>query len=88
VFVKTLKELPIRHPDVERAFNKGHFTSKKSCRWFSAISDDHLHEQNNKEIKIEGGTTDILDTETALLKWIVAGPKYHECSLILKMNTV
>ena len=75
VFVKTLEELPTRHPIVYEAFMNGHFTSRKSHSAFSAISDDHLHEQNNKMIKGDGGAVGILANPTALLKWMVAGPE-------------
>jgi len=50
-------------------------TEKKTNARFSAISDDHLHEQNNKTIKGDGGAADILGSETALLKWMVARPE-------------
>ncbi|KAF2884048.1 hypothetical protein ILUMI_22166 [Ignelater luminosus] len=41
---------------------------------FSVVVDDQYHEQNNKIVKEDGGTIRILDNETALLKWMVAGP--------------
>ena len=75
VFIKTLEELPVRHPQVYESFQEGHFTSKKTDASFSAISDDHLHEQNNKLVKGDGGAVDILANDTALLKWMVAGPE-------------
>jgi hypothetical protein len=75
VFVKTLEELPTRHPEVYEEFQKGHFTSRKANAHFSAISDDQLHEQNNKFIKGDGGAISIMENETALLKWMVAGPE-------------
>jgi hypothetical protein len=75
IFVKTLEELPIRHPKVYDDFLKGHFTSKKSNSAFSAISDDHLHEQINKVVKGDGGAVGIFDNGTALLKWMVGGPE-------------
>jgi len=75
VFIKTLDELPVRHPQVYESFQKGHFTSRKTDASFSAISSDHLHEQNNKLVKGNGGAVDVLANDTALLKWIVAGPE-------------
>ena len=75
VFIKTLEELPVRHPKVHEAFQKGHFTSRKTASNFSALSDDHLHEQNNKIIKGDGGAIGIFGNETALLKWMVGGPE-------------
>jgi len=46
VFIKTLEELPVRHPKVYEAFQKGHFTSRRTDCTFSAMSDDQLHELN------------------------------------------
>jgi len=65
----------MRHPQVYDEFRKGHFTSRKTNASFCAVSDDHLHEQNNKTIKSDGGAVDILGSETALLKWTVACPE-------------
>lgn len=78
VFLKSLHELPVRHPEVHSAFMNGHFTSKKTLRRFSAMSDDQLHEQNNKVIKCDGGASAILDNDDALLKWMVSGPHITE----------
>ena len=75
VFVHSLQELPIRHPSVYAAFCAGQFTSSKTARPFSAISDDQLHEQNNKLIKSNGGAIGIFDSDAALLKWMVSGPE-------------
>ncbi|ESO08278.1 hypothetical protein HELRODRAFT_184084 [Helobdella robusta] len=75
VFIKGLKELPVRHPQVYEAFQKGHFTSRKTNADFSAISDDQLHEQNNKLIKGCSGAINNLHNNDALLKWMVAGPE-------------
>ena len=54
VFIKALEELQVWHPQVYDEFRKGHFTSRKTNARFSAISDDHLHEQNSKTIKGDG----------------------------------
>ena len=35
---------------------------------------DQAHEQNKKVVKVDGGAIGILENETALLKWAVAGP--------------
>ena len=75
VFVKNLEELPTRDPIVYKAFMNGRFTSRKSHSAFSAISDDHLHKQNNKLIKGDGGAVGIFANPTALLKWMVSGPE-------------
>ena len=55
-------------------FVKDHFTIKKTERSFSAIGIDQAHEQNNKSLKIDGGTIGILGNEQALLEWAVSGP--------------
>ena len=39
---------------------------------------DQAHEQNNKLVKIDGGATDLLNDNAALLKWTVAGPEIAE----------
>ena len=39
---------------------------------------DQAHEQNNKLVKINGSATDLLNNNTALLKWTVAGPEIAE----------
>ncbi len=75
VFVKTLDELPIRHPAVHGQFMRGHFTSRKTYKQWSDMSDDQLHEQNNKVIKGDGGAVGLLGNESALLKWMVGGPE-------------
>ncbi|KAF2892226.1 hypothetical protein ILUMI_13948 [Ignelater luminosus] len=68
------KDLPERHPDVHSKFCSGHFTSSRTGALFSAVADDHYHEQNNKIVNGNGGATEILDNETPLLKWMVADP--------------
>lgn len=75
VFVRTLHDLPEKHPDILAEFLRGNFTCTKTAKPFSAISDDQLHEHNNKCIKGEGGAIGILDNEYALLKWMVSGPR-------------
>ena len=85
---KSLEELPVRHPQVYEQVKKGHFTSEKSDRKFSAMSEDQLDEQNNMVIKGDGGAVGILNNETVLLKWMVGGPevarmiKEFECQVV------
>ena len=45
---------------------------------FSSMGVDQAHEQNNKVAKVDGGAIGILENETALLKWAVAGPIVSE----------
>ena len=75
VFINDLKKLPTEHPSIHEEFLKGHFTVTKSYKNFSSIAKDQAHEQNNKLVKIEGGVVDILDSNIALMKWMVAGPE-------------
>lgn len=51
VLVATLKRLPTTNPQAYQEFKKGHFTSRQTNKKFSCISDDQLHEQNNKLVK-------------------------------------
>ena len=55
-------------------FNRGYFTVNKTDDPLSSMGVDQVHEQNNKVIKVDGGAISILENETALLKWAVAGP--------------
>ena len=50
------------------------FTICKCKLHFSNIITDQAHEENNKFVKIDGGATGIFENESALLKWVVAGP--------------
>lgn len=75
VFVRTLQGLPEKHPDIHDEFLRGNFTSTKTAKPFAAISDDQLHEHNNKFIKGESGVIGILDNENTLLKLMVSGPR-------------
>lgn len=59
VMVCNMKQLPTKHPEVYQEFKKGHFTSRQTNKAFSCISDDHLHEQNNKMVK---GSSSLLGT--------------------------
>ena len=62
------------YPTVFEEFQKGFFTVNKTNRSSSWISDDHVHEQNNKLIRSDEGVVGILHSAKALLKWIISGP--------------
>ena len=49
-------QLQETNPEVFCHFNEGHFVVVKSKRTFSSLGIDHAHEQNNKCVKIDGGT--------------------------------
>lgn len=51
IFVADMKKLKTRDPQTYEEFKKGHFTSRQTNKAFSCISDDQLHEQNNKMVK-------------------------------------
>lgn len=51
ILVADLKQLPTKNPQIYQEFKKGHFTSRQTNKAFSCISDDQLHEQNNKMVK-------------------------------------
>lgn len=51
ILIADLKKLPTKHPQIYQEFKKGHFTSRQTNKKFSCISDDQLHEQNNKMVK-------------------------------------
>ena len=73
VFIQNLKDLHAEHYDVYKEFSKGKFTVRKSSRKCSCISDDQVHEQNNKLIKFDGDTVGILHNVESLLKWMFSG---------------
>ena len=54
---------------------RGKFVTQKSDRPFSCLSDDQIHEQNNRKVKSEGGAVSLLSSPAALLKWMVSGPE-------------
>ena len=53
---------------------RGRFTVQKTSRYFSRISDDQAHEQNNKIAKGNGGAIGIFDSPISLAKWMISGP--------------
>uniref|UniRef100_H3B0T8 Uncharacterized protein n=1 Tax=Latimeria chalumnae TaxID=7897 RepID=H3B0T8_LATCH len=68
VFVKTLRDLKIRLPKVHEEFMKGKFVIQKTGQPFSSLSDDHVHEQNNRNVKPDGGAVGLLGSLNALSK--------------------
>jgi hypothetical protein len=45
------------------------------------MAEDQAHEQNNKDVKTDGGAVGIFDNESSLMKWMIGGP---EIARILK----
>ena len=63
VFLNDIKDLP---HSIKEAFDQGNFTVKKTSRVFSAMEIGQAHEQNNRAVKVDGGTIDIIGNEMAL----------------------
>ena len=78
IFIHDLKSLQSYHPGVYKEFCQGKFTINKSGKPFSSIGIDQAQKQNNKLVKIDGGVTDLLNDNAALLKWTVADPEIAE----------
>ena len=56
-------------------FYKGFFNVNiKTGRPFSSIGIDQTCERHNKIVKTDDGAIDILEKETALIRWAVTGP--------------
>ena len=58
---------------------EGKFVIHKTEKRFSGIAIDQGHEQNNKEVKGDGGIIGITSNENALARWLLAGP--HICNI-------
>ena len=52
---------------------QGKFTINKSGKPSSSVGIDQAHKQNNKLVKMDDGSSDLQNDNTALLKWTVAG---------------
>ena len=55
VHLKDLKPLSSTNPTIYAAFLERNFVATKTLRNFSSIAIDHVHEQNNKLVKKDGG---------------------------------
>ena len=58
-----------------REFLKGYFAVHKSCKEFSSVAIDQVHEQNSAVIKDAGGAIGSTEDPTALRRWMIAGPE-------------
>ena len=47
---------------------------KSKSNSFSSIEINQAHQQNNKIVKVDGGSIELLENENVLLKWAVADP--------------
>ena len=75
VHVIDLLQLQNRCPDVHADFFGGNFVTQKTSHKFSALAHDQVHEQQNAIVKGDGGIIGITENETALKRWMVAGPE-------------
>ena len=73
----TLEE---KHPLLAHEFQSGNFVVHKSSRQFSAMAIDQAHEQANAVIKADGGAVGVTEDESALRRWMVAGPEVSHLS--------
>ena len=74
VHVRDMMNVRVKHPALYRQFADGFFTIAKPQNTFAMIGFDQTHEQQNKELKMHGGTLNLSD-ECVFTKWAVAGPE-------------
>jgi len=61
-------------PTVWNKFLKGHFVTQKISHKFSMMAHNQIHEQLNALVKGDGGIIGITENESALRRWMIAGP--------------
>lgn len=81
VHLRDMLSLQEQHPQIYAQFVDGHFSVSKSNRKFSCISIDQAHEQLNAAIKGDGGAIGLTENESALARWVTAGPEIV-CTLL------
>ena len=74
VHVRHMMNVRVKHPALYRQFADGFFTIAKTQNPFAMMGFDQPHEQQNKELKMHGGTLNLSD-ECVFTKWAVAGPE-------------
>ena len=76
VHLRDLLALEVECPAVHQEFSeKGNFVTQKTTHKFSGLAHDQVHEQLNAMIKGDGGAIGITENESALRRWMVAGPE-------------
>ena len=73
--LRDVMSLEQHHPQVAREFHNGNFVVHKSCREFSALAIDQVHEQANTLIKGDGGAIGVTEDPSALRRWMVLAQK-------------
>ena len=76
VHMRDLLALEFDCPSVHQQFSeKGNFVTQKTNKKFSGMAHDHVHEQLNAIVKGDGGAIGLTENESALKRWMVAGPE-------------
>lgn len=75
VHLRDMLSLERKHPDVFKEFSGGSFAVSKTQKAFSSMAIDQAHEQNNAVIKGDGGAVGLTEDQSALRRWMVAGPE-------------
>ena len=93
VHVRNMMNERVKHPALYRQFADGFFTFAKTQNPFSMIGFDQNHEQQNKELNMDGGILN-LSAECVFTEWAVAGPEIarviteFETGLLMRKNAV
>ena len=93
VHMREIMNVRVKHPALYRQFADGFFTIAKTQNPFSMIGFDQKPEQQNKELKIHGGTLNLSD-EFLFTEWAVAGPAIarviteFEAGMLTRKNAV
>ena len=74
VHVRDLMQLEDECPTVWNEFLKRHFVTQKTSYKFSMMAHDQIHEQLNAIMKGDGGIIGIAENESAMRRWMIAGP--------------
>ena len=75
VHIRDMTQLSHINASVLSEFMAGKFTVNKTGRAFSSIAIDQAHEQLNAAVKGDGGIIGLTENETALRRWLIAGPE-------------
>ena len=80
--------MPLQHecPAVYQEFRQGNFVTQKTIHCFSMMAHDHVHEQLNAVLKGDGGIIGITENESALKRWLIAGPEMARIILYMMLK--
>ena len=91
--VRDMMNVRVKHPDPYRQFADRFVIIAKTQNPLSMIGFDQSHEQQNKELKMHGGTLNLSD-ECVFTEWAVAGPEIarviaeFEVGMLTRKNAV